>query len=140
VALSRPVYPGRDAGTARRELAEEIAFQVVQANRLRARSGAAGSMSEQDFLESGVFHIGSVEDVVASLRADPAVPLASELICQVGHIGPGFDNTLWALELIATEVAPALGWRPATPASRRPPREARRPSGTRSPARPARRR
>jgi hypothetical protein len=50
--------------------------------------------------------------VVASLRADPAVPLATELICQVGHLGPGFENTLRALELIATRVAPALGWRP----------------------------
>ena len=42
------------------------------------------------------------------------VPLADELICQVGHIGPGFDHTLRALELLATQVAPALGWRPRT--------------------------
>jgi alkanesulfonate monooxygenase SsuD/methylene tetrahydromethanopterin reductase-like flavin-dependent oxidoreductase (luciferase family) len=113
VALSRPVYPSRDAGTARCELAEEIAFQASQANRLGQRSGGRTDLTEQDFIDSGVFHMGSVEDVVASLRADPAVPLATELICQVGHIGPGFANTLRALELLATEVAPALGWRPA---------------------------
>jgi alkanesulfonate monooxygenase SsuD/methylene tetrahydromethanopterin reductase-like flavin-dependent oxidoreductase (luciferase family) len=111
VALSRPVYPSADLPTARCELAEELTFQVAQANRISARAGG-GTLTEQDFLDSGVFHIGSVEDVVAGLRADPAVPLADELICQVGHIGPGHERTLRMLELVATQVAPALGWRP----------------------------
>ncbi|HXM54254.1 MAG TPA: LLM class flavin-dependent oxidoreductase [Candidatus Dormibacteraeota bacterium] len=113
VGLSRPVYPSRDFDTARRELAEELRFQVAQVNRLSARSGGSADLTEQAFLDAGVFHIGSVEDVVASLRADPAVSLATELIFQFGHIGPGRRNALRALELIATEVAPALGWRPA---------------------------
>lgn len=113
VALSRPVYPSADAASARRELAEELRFQVEQANRLLARSGLPADLDVQAFVDSGVFHLGSVEDVVASLRADPALPLATELICQVGHIGPGFANTMRALELLATEVAPALGWRPS---------------------------
>jgi alkanesulfonate monooxygenase SsuD/methylene tetrahydromethanopterin reductase-like flavin-dependent oxidoreductase (luciferase family) len=112
VALSRPVYPSTDAGAARRELAGELRFQVEQANRIRARSGLAPDLDVERFVEARVFHIGSVEDVVAGLRADPALPLATELICQVGHLGPGFTSTLRALELIATEVAPALGWRP----------------------------
>jgi alkanesulfonate monooxygenase SsuD/methylene tetrahydromethanopterin reductase-like flavin-dependent oxidoreductase (luciferase family) len=111
VALSRPVYPSRDAGAARCELEEELRFQVGQANRLRARSGLPG-LDLEEYLDSRVFHLGSVDDVVAGLRTDPALPLATELICQVGHIGPGFDNTLRALELLATQVAPALGWRP----------------------------
>jgi alkanesulfonate monooxygenase SsuD/methylene tetrahydromethanopterin reductase-like flavin-dependent oxidoreductase (luciferase family) len=112
VALSRPVYPSRDAGAACQELAEELSFQVDQANRASARAGKSGNLTVQDYIDSGVFHLGSVDDVVASLRADPAIPLATELIFQVGHIGPGLDNTLRALELMATEVAPALGWRP----------------------------
>jgi alkanesulfonate monooxygenase SsuD/methylene tetrahydromethanopterin reductase-like flavin-dependent oxidoreductase (luciferase family) len=110
VALSRPVYPSTDVRAARFELSEEIVHQVEQANRVSARSGGA-ALTGRDFLESGVFHMGSVDDVVAGLRADPAVPLATDLICQVGHIGPGFDRTLRALELLATQVAPALGWR-----------------------------
>jgi alkanesulfonate monooxygenase SsuD/methylene tetrahydromethanopterin reductase-like flavin-dependent oxidoreductase (luciferase family) len=112
VALSRPVYPSRDAASARRELAGEIEFQVDQANRLNARAGRPATLGPEEYVETGVFHMGSVDDVVASLGADPAVPLATELICQVGHIGPGFEHTLRALELIATRVAPALGWRP----------------------------
>jgi alkanesulfonate monooxygenase SsuD/methylene tetrahydromethanopterin reductase-like flavin-dependent oxidoreductase (luciferase family) len=113
IALSRPVYPSADTASARRELADELQFQVQQANRARARTGGvAMHLSLEQFLESRAFHLGSVEDVVDGLRADPAVPLCTELICQVGHIGPGVENTLRALELIATEVAPAFGWRP----------------------------
>jgi alkanesulfonate monooxygenase SsuD/methylene tetrahydromethanopterin reductase-like flavin-dependent oxidoreductase (luciferase family) len=112
VALSRPVYPSLDIATARRELAAETALQVELMNRMLARS-AGGTMTAEEFLESGVFHHGSVEDVVESLRADPAVPMADELICQFGHVGPDFDHMLRALELIATRVAPALGWRPS---------------------------
>ncbi|HEY4026236.1 MAG TPA: LLM class flavin-dependent oxidoreductase [Candidatus Dormibacteraeota bacterium] len=112
VALSRPVYPSIDTLTARYELADEMVFQTEQANRLHARTGSGVTLSVEDYVESGVFHMGSVEEVVASLRADPAIPECTELICQVGHIGPGFDNTLRALELLATKVAPALGWRP----------------------------
>ena len=112
VALSRPVYPSADAETARSELADELRFQVEQANRIRARSGLVPDLDVQGFLDAGVFHVGSVADVLDGLRADPALPLAAELICQVGHLGPGFDNTMRALELIATEIAPALGWRP----------------------------
>jgi alkanesulfonate monooxygenase SsuD/methylene tetrahydromethanopterin reductase-like flavin-dependent oxidoreductase (luciferase family) len=109
VALSRPVYPSRDVDSARRELAGEIRFLVEQAN---ARSGDGPRLTVQDYLDSGVFHMGSVDDVVASLTADPALGCATELICQFGHIGPGIDNTYRALELLATEVGPALGWHP----------------------------
>jgi alkanesulfonate monooxygenase SsuD/methylene tetrahydromethanopterin reductase-like flavin-dependent oxidoreductase (luciferase family) len=113
VALSRPVYPSLDIATARRELAAETALQVELMNRMLDRSGGGGTLTAEEFLESGVFHHGSVEDVIESLRADPAVPMADELICQFGHVGPDFDHMLRALELIATQVAPALGWRPS---------------------------
>jgi alkanesulfonate monooxygenase SsuD/methylene tetrahydromethanopterin reductase-like flavin-dependent oxidoreductase (luciferase family) len=111
VGLSRPVYPGRDATAARAELAEELRFQVELVNRAVARTGGA-PLTVDDYVASGVFHLGSPDEVAASLCADPAVPLADELICQVGHLGPGFDRTVRALELLATRVAPALGWRP----------------------------
>jgi alkanesulfonate monooxygenase SsuD/methylene tetrahydromethanopterin reductase-like flavin-dependent oxidoreductase (luciferase family) len=111
VGLSRPVYPSADREGGRRELAGELDFQVDQANEINARAGRPANLSLRDYLDSGVFHLGSVEEVVASLQADPALGCATELICQVGHIGPGRDRTLRALELLATEVAPALGWR-----------------------------
>lgn len=108
VGLSRPVYPSTSVEAARRELAEEVEFLVGQAN---ARAGEGPRITVRDYLDSGVFHMGSADDVIAGLSADPALPGATELICQVGHIGPGLDNTLRGMELIATRVAPALGWR-----------------------------
>lgn len=107
LALSRPVYPARDRESAFRDLAAELEFLVGQSN-----SHPGHRLTVQDYVDSGVFHMGSVDDVVASLSADPALACATDLICQFGHIGPGVDNSLRALERIATEVAPALGWRP----------------------------
>ena len=50
--------------------------------------------------------------MIASLRADALLPRATDLILQVHPADPPHDKTLRSLELIATEVAPALGWRP----------------------------
>jgi len=49
--------------------------------------------------------------VIASLRADRLLATATDLILQVHPIDPPPDKTLRSLRLIATEVAPALGWR-----------------------------
>ena len=50
-------------------------------------------------------------EVVDSLQRDVVLPYTTELICQVhpGHPTPG--QIVTALERIAKEVAPALGWR-----------------------------
>jgi putative FMN-dependent luciferase-like monooxygenase len=55
-------------------------------------------------------HIGTPEQVIASLRADPIIPQSTEVAFQVHSVDPGHDATLRSLELIAREVAPALGW------------------------------
>ena len=78
------------------------------------------SMIRRGFFPSGLtreayyarshIHYGHPEQVVASLRADRVLPYTTELICQVqpGHPTPAQIAT--ALERIAKEVAPALGW------------------------------
>jgi alkanesulfonate monooxygenase SsuD/methylene tetrahydromethanopterin reductase-like flavin-dependent oxidoreductase (luciferase family) len=60
-------------------------------------------------------HIGSPEDVIASLRADALLAHASDLIFQVHPVDPSPDKTLRSLQLMATRVAPALGWNAARP-------------------------
>jgi alkanesulfonate monooxygenase SsuD/methylene tetrahydromethanopterin reductase-like flavin-dependent oxidoreductase (luciferase family) len=110
VALSRPVYVSTDRAAAEHELAEEVVFQT----QLLARSSqTAARIGPREYLDSGVFHLGSPHDVAASLRADPALPHATELIVQVGHLGPGTERTLRSLELLANQVAPELGWVPS---------------------------
>lgn len=55
-------------------------------------------------------HIGTPEQVIASLADDPIIPQSTEVAFQVHSIDPGHEATLRSLELIAQKVAPALGW------------------------------
>jgi putative FMN-dependent luciferase-like monooxygenase len=55
-------------------------------------------------------HIGTAEQVTAALLADSIIPQSTEVAFQVHSIDPGHEATLRSLELIAAEVAPALGW------------------------------
>lgn len=59
-------------------------------------------------------HVGTPEEVIASLAADPVVAEATDLIVQVHPADPGQEATLESIELVATQVAPALGWTPTT--------------------------
>jgi len=45
------------------------------------------------------------------------MPVATDLITQFNPAVPDHDAAIRALELIATEVAPALGWKPSPAAS-----------------------
>ncbi len=60
-------------------------------------------------------HVGTVDDVVASLRADTTLERVSDIVFQVHSMDPPQAQILRSIELTATEVAPALGWRAAPP-------------------------
>jgi hypothetical protein len=49
--------------------------------------------------------------VIASLRSDSTLELVTDLVFQVHSVDPPHSYILRSLELIANEVAPALGWR-----------------------------
>ncbi|MFI6392052.1 putative FMN-dependent luciferase-like monooxygenase [Nonomuraea sp. NPDC050547] len=53
-------------------------------------------------------HVGTPEDVVASLKADPTLKRVTDLVFQVHSIDPPHEQVLRSIELLATEVAPAL--------------------------------
>ncbi|GAA4531330.1 MULTISPECIES: putative FMN-dependent luciferase-like monooxygenase [Nonomuraea] len=63
-------------------------------------------------------HVGTPQDVIESLRADPTLDRATDLVLQVHSVDPPHPLILRSIELLATEVAPALGWTPAQEASR----------------------
>lgn len=88
--------------------------------RYRARPRIPGFSVEADDAHTWArrtdTHIGTVEQVIASLCSDPIIPQSTEVAFQVHSIDPGHDATLRSLELIAREVAPALGWE-TTPTS-----------------------
>jgi putative FMN-dependent luciferase-like monooxygenase len=57
-------------------------------------------------------HVGTPEDVIASLRADKTLARVTDLAVQVHSVDPPHPWILRSIELVAREVAPAFGWRP----------------------------
>ncbi len=54
--------------------------------------------------------------MIASLKKDTALARATDIVFQVHSIDPPHAEILRSIELIAAEVAPALGWaRSSTP-------------------------
>ncbi|MFT4135574.1 putative FMN-dependent luciferase-like monooxygenase [Microbacterium sp.] len=56
-------------------------------------------------------HVGTADEVVASLGADETLAHATDVALQVHSVDPPHEITMRSLELLATEVAPRLGWR-----------------------------
>ncbi|MCY1545395.1 putative FMN-dependent luciferase-like monooxygenase [compost metagenome] len=73
--------------------------------------------SLQDLIRSLDTHVGAPSEVIESLAADPTLNRVTDISFQVHSVDPPHDLILRSLELIASEVAPALGWRdqPTTP-------------------------
>ncbi len=95
---------------------EAEAERYLQAawDRYSARPGTGGFFVPADDARTWArrtdTHIGTAEQVIATLQADPIIPQSTEVAFQVHSVDPGHEATLRSLELIAREVAPALGW------------------------------
>ena len=114
VGLSRAVYPADDSRTAVAHLEAGVAAYV---DSMIERGHFPPGLSQEAYFKRTHIHYGHPEEVVASLQADLLLPMTTDLICQVQPGHPTPDQMVRALERIAKEVAPALGWRPATIAS-----------------------
>ncbi|MCM3503049.1 putative FMN-dependent luciferase-like monooxygenase [Microbacterium sp. P26] len=90
------VWAGADAGIRR------LARTFLQRN-------ADGVLQELATLTNT--HLGTVDEVVDSLRADRTLELATDVAFQVHSVDPAHEVTLRSIELLATEVAPQLGLR-----------------------------
>ena len=55
-------------------------------------------------------HVGTPDDVIASLRADRTLERVTDLVFQAHSVDPPHPHILRSIELIAEKVAPALGW------------------------------
>jgi hypothetical protein len=56
-------------------------------------------------------HLGTAEDVIASLKTDSTLARATDLAVQVHSIDPPHAFILRSIELVAEKVAPEFGWR-----------------------------
>ncbi len=55
-------------------------------------------------------HVGTPDDVIASLCADSTLQRVTDLVFQAHSVDPPHRLILRSIELIAEQVAPALGW------------------------------
>jgi alkanesulfonate monooxygenase SsuD/methylene tetrahydromethanopterin reductase-like flavin-dependent oxidoreductase (luciferase family) len=108
VLASRSVFVADDR-------AEALRLAEAGLSRMRPRLAAAGHPAAQGDVHALIaaydVHVGTAEDVVASLRADPVMQRATDLAVQVHSVDPPHPLVLRSIELVATKVAPALGWR-----------------------------
>ena len=98
------------------ERAEALRLAEIGLARQRARYAAIGrtgfveGMSVHDQIAAMDIHTGNPDDVIASLRADTILARATDLTVQSNSIDPPHEFILRSIELVAGEVAPALGW------------------------------
>jgi putative FMN-dependent luciferase-like monooxygenase len=65
-----------------------------------------------DLITTFDVHVGTPDDVIASLHADKTLVRCTDLAVQVHSIDPPHPLILRSIELVARAVAPAFGWRP----------------------------
>jgi len=95
---------------------EAVRLAEIGLARQRARYATIGRtvfverMSVHDQIAAMDIHIGNPEDVIASLRTDTTLACATDLTVQSHSIDPPHHFILRSIELVASAVAPALGW------------------------------
>ena len=70
----------------------------------------ADELSDQELLHYTGTYFGTVDEVAAQLADDRAAAAATEVSFQVHSLDPGHELTMRSIELLGTQVAPALGW------------------------------
>ena len=107
---SRTVFVAEDRATAR-SLADQGLRRSLA--RLAAFANVAPGGTLDEIIAAFDVHVGTPDDVIASLRADRTLARVTDLAFQVHSVDPPHPYILRSLELIAETVAPALGWEPA---------------------------
>ena len=108
---SRNLVVVDDEATARRLAQRGIERSLPSAKALGVEVPAGAS--EAELLALFDLHIGTPETIVTELKDDHVLLAATDLVFQSHPVDPPHELLLRSLELIATEVAPALGWTPA---------------------------
>jgi putative FMN-dependent luciferase-like monooxygenase len=109
ILASRTVFAADDRAEAMR-LAEKGLM------RLRHRLAATGDLSSGnlvgDLISALDVHVGTADEVIASLQADAILARATDMTVQSHSIDPPHPFIVRSIQLVAEKVAPALGWTP----------------------------
>ncbi|TAJ87787.1 MAG: putative FMN-dependent luciferase-like monooxygenase [Reyranella sp.] len=102
---------------------EAMRLAEIGLSRMRHRLAATGNFSSGslvgDLIAAMDVHIGTPDEVIASLQADSTLQRSTDLTMQVHSIDPPHPYILRSIELFAEKVAPALGWAPEVKAGTR---------------------
>ncbi|WP_437882319.1 LLM class flavin-dependent oxidoreductase [Pseudomonas sp. LRF_L74] len=115
IGVVRAVFPAADRRSARAELAADIELHVPRLIREGLIDAAADLEQHLKLLN---VHHGHPDEIVQSLLDDPSLlPYADYFIPVVQSESSTQEQVLRRLQSLARDIAPALGWRPATSAS-----------------------
>ena len=93
---------------------EALRFAEIGLGRHRARLARLGRATGDDSLHAMIaamdVHLGTSDNVIASLQTDSSLARATDVAVQVHSIDPPHPLILRSIELVAEVVAPALGW------------------------------
>lgn len=106
VTASRTVFVADD-----RDEARAFAEAGLRRSVLALRRPELATATLDELIAATDTHVGTPDEVAASLAADPTLSRADEVAFQVHSVDAPHAHTLRSIELFATEVAPALGWR-----------------------------
>jgi alkanesulfonate monooxygenase SsuD/methylene tetrahydromethanopterin reductase-like flavin-dependent oxidoreductase (luciferase family) len=114
IGLSRFVFPAKDRKTALDQIGTDV---LTAAQRFALRGAFPAGIGQEEALRRFHSFYGHPDEIIAALLDEQVLPVATDLITQFNPAVPDHDAAIRALELIATEVAPALGWKPAASVS-----------------------
>jgi alkanesulfonate monooxygenase SsuD/methylene tetrahydromethanopterin reductase-like flavin-dependent oxidoreductase (luciferase family) len=93
---------------------EALRLAEIGLGRHRARLARLGRATGDGSLAAMIaamdVHLGTPDDVIASLKTDSTLARATDLVVQVHSIDPPHPFILRSIALVAEVVAPALGW------------------------------
>lgn len=115
IFASRTVFAADDRITARAlaERALERALPLAE----RAGTVLPSGLSTAQALARLDVHVGTPPELIASLGADGILAEATDIVFQAHPVDPPHELVLRSIQLIATHIAPTLGWRPSRFAS-----------------------
>ena len=109
IGLSRGVYPATDRAAA----LAELRTGVLQSAELMVKQGnLPPGLDLEGYCQRMHIAYGHPEEITATLAADRILPYTTDLILQFNPVKPPLAQSIQMLEQIATQIAPALGWRP----------------------------
>jgi alkanesulfonate monooxygenase SsuD/methylene tetrahydromethanopterin reductase-like flavin-dependent oxidoreductase (luciferase family) len=111
IGLSRLIFPAADRRTALAQIRDDV---HRAAQRFGERGAFPPGLDAEEALRRFHAFYGHPDEIIEALQRERVLPVATDLLAQFNPAVPDHDAAIHALELIATQIAPALGWQPAT--------------------------